>query len=328
MLPGIKRLPSLLIGTLLCLALWSTPAFSAHVEAIGLTVSDMDRALSFYTQVLTFHVVSDETVTGPAYEQLDGVFGLRKRVVTLGLGEERLVLTEYRTPKGQPIPSDSRSQDHWFQHIAIVTPCMPQAFAWLEQHHVQPVSTLPQRLPDWNKQAGGIEAYYFQDPDHHNLEVIFFPPGKGAPRWQVAASSPETLFLGIDHTAIVVQDTARSMAYYQQHGFQVAGQSHNYGTEQAHLNQVEGAELLITGLRSEGGPGVELLEYRTPTDGRKPVRAIQSNDIAHWEVILVSPDASRWAEAEKRALVTLPDSPRQAVLLHDPDGHVLKVVSP
>ena len=60
-------------------------------------------------------------------------------------------------------------------------------------------------MPDWNPSAGGIRAFYFRDPDRHVLEVIWFPAGKGAPRWQRHA--PTALFLGIDHTAIVVADT-------------------------------------------------------------------------------------------------------------------------
>jgi hypothetical protein len=45
----------------------------------------------------------------------------------------------------------------------------------------------------------------------------------------------------------------------------VVGASDNYGTEHgAILNNVFGAHLRITALRSSGGPGVELLEYLTP----------------------------------------------------------------
>src|SRR5262245_27401957 len=90
------------------------------VEAVGMTVADMDRSLEFYTKVLTFEPVSDVEVWGPEYEQLQGVFGLRLRVVRLRLGGEFIELSEYLTPKGRPFPADSRSTDRWFQHIAII----------------------------------------------------------------------------------------------------------------------------------------------------------------------------------------------------------------
>jgi hypothetical protein len=53
------------------------------VEAVGMTVADMERSVRFYTDVLSFDKVSDVEVTGSAYEHLQGVFGVRMRVVRL-----------------------------------------------------------------------------------------------------------------------------------------------------------------------------------------------------------------------------------------------------
>ena len=89
--------------------LFRTPAraqeargFVNGVEAIGITVSDMDRAVDFYSKVLTFEKVSDEEVAGDTYERLEGVFGLRMRVFRMQLGDEFIELTEYLAPKGRP----------------------------------------------------------------------------------------------------------------------------------------------------------------------------------------------------------------------------------
>ena len=181
---GIK--PPLLLGVVL--AWWVATAVAQTVsnqapvravDAIGMTVADMDRSLAFYTQVLAFTPVSDVEVTGSAYEHLQGVFGLRMRVVRLRLGDEALVLTEYLAPRGRPIPVDSRSHDHWFQHIAIIVSDMERAYGWLRQHKVEHASTGPQRLPAWNATAAGIQAFYFKDPDGHPLEILQFPPDKG-----------------------------------------------------------------------------------------------------------------------------------------------------
>jgi catechol 2,3-dioxygenase-like lactoylglutathione lyase family enzyme len=153
------------------------------VEAVGFTVSDMDRALAFYAEVLTFEKVSDVEIAGDAYERLTGVFGARARVVRMRLGDEAIELTEYLAPRGRPIPVDSRSQDRWFQHVAIIVSDMGQAYARLRAHKVQHASTGPQRLPDWNPNAGGIEAFYFKDPDGHTLEILAFPKAKGLAKW-------------------------------------------------------------------------------------------------------------------------------------------------
>src|SRR5262249_56502423 len=68
------------------------PALVDGVDAIGITVSDMDRAVDFYSKVLTFEKVSDTEVTGEGYERLEGVFGLRMRVVRMKLGDEFIEL--------------------------------------------------------------------------------------------------------------------------------------------------------------------------------------------------------------------------------------------
>jgi len=44
------------------------------------------------------------------------------------------------------------------------------------------------------------------------LEVLHFPAGKGAKKWQKPS---DRLFLGIDHTAIAVSDTERSLQFYR-----------------------------------------------------------------------------------------------------------------
>src|SRR6266704_3084098 len=139
------------------------PALVEGVDAIGITVSDMDRAVDFYSKVLTFEKVSDTEGAGENYGHLQGVFGLRLRVVRMRLGDEFIELTEYLAPKGRPIPVDTRSYDRWFQHIAIIVNDMDRAYQWLRQNKVEHASSGPQRLPDWNKNAAGISAFYFKD---------------------------------------------------------------------------------------------------------------------------------------------------------------------
>jgi catechol 2,3-dioxygenase-like lactoylglutathione lyase family enzyme len=311
------------------------------VDAVGITVSDMDRSVAFYRDVLSFEEVSDIEVAGDAYEHLLGVFGLRLRMVRMRLGDEAITLIEYLVPRGRPIPVDSRSNDRWFQHIAIITPDMEGAYRHLRQHGVEHASTGPQRLPDWNPNAGGIKAFYFKDPDHNVLEVLEFPEGKGDPRWHRSQPDPGRLFLGIDHTAIVVGDTEASLAFYRDElGLAVAGGAENFGTEQEHLNNVFGARLRITTLKaSHGGPGVELLEYLTPRDGRPMPLGTRANDLWHWQTRLRTADteaAARRLRATQRAFVspgvtTMPDDEfglGRAVMVRDPDGHAMLLFEP
>ncbi len=312
----------------------SAPLPVRSVETVGFTVSDMDSALAFYTGVLPFQKISDTEVSGRPYELLTGVFGARSRVARLRLGAEEIELTEFLAPRGRPVASDIRANDRVFQHIAIVVSDMAKAYARLRERGVAHASTGPQRLPDWNPNAGGISAFYFRDPDGHFLEVIGFPVGKGLQRWHDATSA---LFLGIDHTAIVVDDTNRSLAFYRDTlGLQLAGESENYDVEQEHLNNVFGARLRITSLRAAAGPGIELLEYLAPRDGRPAPADLRANDIAHWQTTLVADRLDPLlglARAHRIALVSpgtidasaLPFATNAAALTRDPDGHGIRL---
>jgi catechol 2,3-dioxygenase-like lactoylglutathione lyase family enzyme len=292
---------------LLLLLLASGTGFAA-VTAVGpiiLSVADRDRQVAFYTNTLSFTWAGETTESGAEFERLTGLAGARARTARLRLGEETILLSEFVTPRGRPVPADARSTDHAFQHIAIVVRDMDRAYAHLRRHGVRHVSTGPQTLPAWNPAAGGIRAFYFRDPEDHVLEVIWFPPGKGDPRWQRPGTN---LFLGLDHTAIVVADTERSLAFYRDSlGLRVAGESENWGVEQEHLNQVFGARLRITALRAPAGPGLELLEYLAPPGGRPRPADTRVNDLLAWRTVLI-------AEAD-------PAAPRLAA---DPDGHLLE----
>ncbi|MGE3109363.1 MAG: VOC family protein [Phycisphaerales bacterium] len=302
------------------------------VASIGVTVSDLDRSVRFYTEVLGFTRESEAEVMGDNAERERGVFGVRARVARLRIGREAIELTQYLAPAGRPIPVDSRSNDGWFQHIAIVVSDMDAAYRRLRENGVRHASSGPQTLPRSNPNAGGIWAFYFKDPDDHVLEVIHFPSGKGDPRWQEPSGS---LFLGIDHTAIVVGDTDASIAFYRDVlGMRVAGASENFGSEQEHLNNVFGARLRITALRADSGPGIELLEYLAPSDGRAFPRDTKACDLWHWEVRLTTPDIAgverstraahaRWITAG--AIDTTGDGAPDMMSVRDPDGHALVV---
>jgi catechol 2,3-dioxygenase-like lactoylglutathione lyase family enzyme len=304
------------------------------VDAVGLTVSSLERSVEFFSKVLKFEMISEKELAGDDYERLQGVFGLRVRVARLRLGDESIELYEYLAPRGRPMPVDSRSNDRWFQHIAIIVSDMDQAYRLLRENRVEHASPGPQRLPEWNRAAGGIQAFYFKDPDGHPLEILSFPEGKGDAKWHRRS---DRLFLGIDHTAIVVSDTEASLRLYRDAlGLRVAGESENFGIEQERLNNVFGARLRITALRAAQGPGIELLEYLAPRDGRPRPADIRANDLLHWQTRLVASSVEA-AAATLRAAHTPFVSPgvigtpgrelgfRQGASVQDPDGHVLQL---
>jgi catechol 2,3-dioxygenase-like lactoylglutathione lyase family enzyme len=266
------------------------------VGCIGVPVSNLEHAKDFYTGVLQFRTAEG---SGGAREP-------HERAVRLALGRECIELREPVGGVRHAVPADSQSNDRWFQHVAIVVRDIDRAYARLERYHVVHVSPEPQRLPEWNKSAANVRAYYFKDPDAHTLELISFPDDKGDPRWHVAPG--DDLFLGIDHTAIAVGDTDASLSFYVAGlGFRVAGTSENWGPEQERLNAVAGAHLRITTLRAAVGPGVELLQYLTPTTGRPLPADERDDDLTHWRTVIYA------------------DGVETAHEIRDPDGHALEL---
>jgi catechol 2,3-dioxygenase-like lactoylglutathione lyase family enzyme len=252
-------------------------------------VADLGVAENFYCAALGFRPVSR------------GADAAR-----LVLGEESLALVQ-PSPAPSPYPADSRSNDLWFQHLAIVVADMDRAYAHLcACPGWQPISTGgPQLLP---ASSGGVRAFKFRDPDGHPLELLWFPAARTRAAWQrhVDAGS---LFLGIAHTALAIAETRRSLRFYAQLGWTLRYRSLNRGTSQARLDGLEGARVRVLGLRaaSPEGPGIELLAYRPP--GR-PIDGHAACSLASDSTVLGKRDRA----ADSAALS-----------LTDPDGHRLLV---
>ncbi len=303
------------------------------VGAIGITVKEMDRSVKFYTEALGFKKISDREFKGENFEKLQGVFGLNMRVVRLQLGDEIIELTDYLTTGGRSIPEDQKSNDLFFQHIAVVVSDMDKAYQHLRKFNVEHVSTSPQTLPKSIPGAEGIKAFYFHDPDNHNLELIFFPKGKGLEKWQTTGGK---IFLGIDHTAIGVSNTEKSHEFYMNFlGIERKGDSWNKGTEQEHLNNVEGASLHITGYRAAKGPGVEFLQYLQPGPGKPYPADSRTDDIWHWQTTLIVDNADALYRKLKNynsvfiskeiVYQKVKNVDTKSFIVRDPDGHAMLI---
>jgi catechol 2,3-dioxygenase-like lactoylglutathione lyase family enzyme len=276
-----------LVVLLLAAPLASADPAVQSVDRIVIPVSQVDRAAGFYADALSF---------------IPGDPGVSSGLV-LRLGKETIELVQR---VGRAVPADSRSNDSWFQHLAIVVSDIDPAYTRVLRAGAVPISAETQLLPAWNPAAGGIRAVYFRDPDGHPLELIQFPPGKGEARWQ----DTEQLFLGIDHTAIAVAETERSLAFYRDRfGFHIAGTSENWGVEQERLSAVPGVHVRITTLRAASGPGIELLDYLTPRGGRPIPADTRLDDLWAEEIVLHGADI-----------------PVAGERLRDPDGHALRLV--
>ena len=304
------------------------------VLGFTLTVSDLERSERFF-QALDFSLKKRDRFAGPELAQLFGVAEPVVAVAQLQLGQETVELRQFETPAGRALPTVAQSNELSFQHMAIVVSDMNAAYRRVQRLDVHEISHGPQTLPLSNPAAGGIRAFYFRDAEGHALELIQFPRGKGARRWHEVERG---LFLGIDHTAIVVADTDLSAPLYEALGFGIAGRSLNFGVEQERLSGVPGARVRITGFAARSGPGVEFLSYLEPAAQYTRTDA-RANDIGHWEVTVRVPDVERAlaqvvANGGRRLSDSIVDvrdldvAHAKAVVVHDRDGHGLRLVQP
>ncbi len=310
------------------------------VEKVTITVSDVDKVKLFYIDAFGAKEIKVTTFKknewGSLFNISDATTELK--TVLLQIGNEFVELQSFKGKniKPLPIPEDSKSNDLWFQHIAIVVPNMQKAFDAIHQKMAVYVSTAPQTLPDYLPAAAGISAFYFRDPDGHNLEVINFPKGKGNPKWQADTS---VIFAGIDHTAIGISNTDAQYKFYKDIlGMNIGGHSENYGTEQEHLNQVFGARLWITGMQAPKGFGIEFLQYLAPPGGRKYRANSHVYDLWHWHTTVKVNDidtvykkcvAAKYKLVSK-GLITFHNtkvSYTKAFMVRDADGHAVVVTN-
>ena len=302
------------------------------IEKVTVTVNDLDVSVPFYEELFGFKKVGEYELSGKEFNRLVGIKNdkLSAKVVRLQLGEQVIELQEFDNEgEADQIPLDSKSNDLWFQHMAIVVGDMEKAYKKIKDYGVVHVSTAPQTLPAYITEAAGIKAFYFQDPDRHNIEVIYFPKGKGDPKWQKAT---DKLFLGMDHSAIGISDTEKATAFYEDLvGLQTKGHSENYGTEQEHLNQVFGARLWISGLRAKEGIGVEFLEYIAPPGGREYPRTSDPTDLWHWHTTVSVPNIERTYADMQQAVATFISNGiitlnnKKQFMVRDADGHAVLI---
>jgi len=139
----------------------------------GITVSDLDRSVRFYRDVLGFEVSPPVQVSGPFFEEVTGVPGCVIDVVFARGAGHVVELLCYRQPADRNT-STLRACDPGFWHLCfkvrdldrVVHAVGADGFAALSE--IQTAAEGPAR---------GTRVVYVRDPDGVVLELIEEPPG-------------------------------------------------------------------------------------------------------------------------------------------------------
>jgi catechol 2,3-dioxygenase-like lactoylglutathione lyase family enzyme len=279
------------------------------LASFGLTTPDAHKLSRFYVRVLDFRVLGTERRAGSDFERLTGAEG-GASAITLGLGDELVELLQFDRP-GQLYPGDAFPSDVCFQHFAIVVADIQLAYQRLVSAGGWTAISIdgPQKLP---KSSGGVAAFKFRDPDGHPLELLAFPDGQMPEHWQVRSGG--NLFLGIDHSALSIANSAASIVFYEGLGLRVTARSLNTGSEQERLDAVKHAHVEVTAMGPrQATPHLELLCYQFLTRGEATI--VRSNDVAATRLVFeVDGPLSEGAMAPEGLI--------------DPDGHRLVLSAP
>ena len=151
------------------------------------TVSNMERSLAFYRDVLGLKVLWDSKAEGikfggPLPDLLTGTTGTEQRIAFVTSGDSYIELIEY-TPTGKP-QVDNKPSDTGSAHVCFNTDNIQSLFERLSENKV--------RLHCSPQDFGFGQVMYFRDPDGIILEAIQgeFPSVATSSSWKRASGRP------------------------------------------------------------------------------------------------------------------------------------------
>jgi catechol 2,3-dioxygenase-like lactoylglutathione lyase family enzyme len=137
------------------------------------TVSDVDRSLEFYRDLLGMRVVVDTPMEGPMLEREVALPGARLRFVLLETGADTyLELLQYSFPEGAPLSADAKPADVGAHHVALLVDDISAAHETLSAAGVR--FTYPPQEVDAGAFRGHRTAYCY-DPDGLIVELWQLP---------------------------------------------------------------------------------------------------------------------------------------------------------
>ncbi len=139
------------------------------------TVSDMNRSLAFYTQVLGLELLYDKMREGASFETMLGIPNVRLRVAALkdsGGSDHLLELVEYSQPKAEP--HAPRFAEVGAANVCFIVDDLAAVFERLKANGVKCVNP-PGDYVREGRRMGKI--MFALDPD--GIPVGLFEPIKG-----------------------------------------------------------------------------------------------------------------------------------------------------
>ncbi|MDO8303349.1 MAG: VOC family protein [Sedimentisphaerales bacterium] len=131
---------------------------------VGLSVSDMQRSLAFYRDIMGMEVVLQLDIVDDRQARVIGVPGTKCRIAHLRLGDGVLELFEYYQPRGQNKAQTMQQRDHGIVHIGFEIDDFHERVELLKRNGVKFVGEPVEFRP-------GVWVLYFYGPDGEVCEL-------------------------------------------------------------------------------------------------------------------------------------------------------------
>jgi len=158
---------------------------TAGLDHIGVVVSDMDRALDFWSGLIGLEVTGRGRADWPHLSALNGLDGVELEWCTLALGGGVIELTSYA---GRPAaqPRKSAEDEPGRAHVGLVVDDLADLAGRLGSAGAKLRSDGPVLL--MAGQYAGWRALYALDPDGTSVELFERPAGPAHPTGPVGAA--------------------------------------------------------------------------------------------------------------------------------------------
>ena len=130
---------------------------------VGLGVSNMERSLEFYRDVLGMTVLMELDIRDGRIGRVIGVEGARCKIAHLQLGDGILELFEYGNPKGRNKARNMKQYDQGLIHIGFEVDEFHTHIKQLEKRGVEFLGEAVEFRP-------GVWVVYFCGPDSEVIE--------------------------------------------------------------------------------------------------------------------------------------------------------------
>ena len=129
----------------------------------GLTVSNMERSLAFYRDLLGMKVLMDLDISDDRMARVLGISGTKVRIVHLQLGQTILELFQYFHPAGKSEAANLRPYDQGISHIGFEVTDIHRHLEQVRQRGCKLLGELVEFRP-------GVWIAYFRGPDGEIVE--------------------------------------------------------------------------------------------------------------------------------------------------------------